>query len=232
MLTFRRLAGLVTTALALTTLVAVPARADDNSWTSLYAGTAYEGAGWTNCPQPITISVDTRALDPAQRAKARKAVEVALAKWNRAKVVTFQFGGEIPVRFDRASGVSTPEDGVARDRWIYVTLVKANSKSTSDTAVVGLAGPLRVDPATKAILEASAAFQAQYVNKQPRALVAELFAHELGHVFGLGHDAAKGNVMYPILSALKKLGASDIAGAYALLKPCPAPPPAEAPPAP
>ncbi|MBI1350106.1 MAG: matrixin family metalloprotease [Actinomycetales bacterium] len=205
----------------LSALVAPSARADDQSWTSLYAGTEYDGSGWASCPDPIRISVDTRALDPAQKAKARKALKAVLAVWNKAKVYPLVYGGEIPVRFDKATGVSTPEDGVTRDRWIYLTLVKASKKATSDTAVVGLGGPLRVDPDNKVIVEASAAFQAQYVNKTSKALVEELFAHELGHVIGLGHSTSKKDVMYPILSGHLKLGPGDIAGAWALIRPCP-----------
>lgn len=200
---------------------ATAARADDHSWTSLYDGTEYQGAGWAQCPDPIHVSVDTRALEPDQRPKARKALQAAVATWNKAKPLHFAFGGEIPVAFDKATGVSTPEDGVARDRWIYITLVKAKKQAASDTATVGLAGPLRLDPATKIITEGSAAFLASYVNKQSRALVAELFAHELGHVTGLGHSTSKKDVMYPILSGHKQLGPGDIAGAWALLKPCP-----------
>ena len=205
---------------------AAPAHADDQSWTSLYAGTQYDGAGWARCPDsPIRISIDTRALDADQKAKARKALKLAVAAWRTRGVVHFVYGGELPVNFDTSTGVSTPADGIARDRWIYITLVKASSKKTSDTAVVGLAGPLRVDPATSIITEGSAAFQAQYVNKRSRALVAELFAHELGHVAGLGHSTSKKDVMYPILSGQVALGPGDLAGIEAVTQPCPPPAP-------
>lgn len=200
------------------------AQADDHSWTSLYDGTQYAGAGWSRCPDPIRVSVDTRALDADQRSKAWKALKLAIGTWDSSKVVSFAYGGEVPVTFDRATGVSTPEDGVARDRWIYITLVKAKKQKATDTAVVGLAGPLRIDPATNIITEGSAAFLASYVNRQSRALVAELFAHEIGHVAGLGHSTSKKDVMYPILTGHTKLGAGDIAGAWALLKPCPTAP--------
>jgi hypothetical protein len=207
------------------TAVPGPAHAEDgSSWTSLYAGTVYEGSGWSTCPDPIRISVDTRGLDPDRKTKARNALKDAIAAWNKGKVVRFEYGGQIPVRFDGTTGVTTPEDGVARDRWIYLTVVNKGDGSKVDPNVVGLAGPLRVDPATKIILEGSAAFRAKYVNKATRAQIAELFAHEIGHIFGLGHSGSKKDVMYATLNGQTALGPGDIAGGRALLKPCPAPP--------
>ena len=169
------------------------------------------------------VSVDTRNLKADQRAKARQAISIALARWNRSKIFRFQYGGEIPVRFDPSTGVSTPEDGVARDRWLYLTLVKAPRSDGADSQIVGLAAPLRIDAATKEIREASAAFRAQYVNTQSRARVALLFAHELGHDIGLGHSTSKSDIMYPLLHDQKRLGEGDIAGAQAVLKPCTTP---------
>jgi Matrixin len=227
----RRLAIAAAAAVASASLI-VPAHADDtgSSWTSIYEGTPYAGAGWSNCPDPIRVSVDVRSLSQEQRTKARKALQIAIEKWNRAKVVRFEFAGPVPVRFDPATGITAPEDGVARDRWIYLSVVNRGGEGI-DPNVVGLAAPLRIDPATNIILEGSAAFRAKYVTKAKKAAVAELFAHELGHVFGLGHSTAKKDVMYPILSGHKELGAGDITGGFAVLKPCPAPPqPAPVPP--
>lgn len=202
------------------------AHADDGpAWTSLYASGPYAGAGWTRCPEPIRISVDTRQLRKSEVAKATAAMKIAVTRWNAAKTVRFAFGGEIPVRFDPATGVSTPVDNVARDRWIYVTLVKGQAAASGpDSQVVGLAGPLHIDPATNTIIDGSAAFQAQYVNKQKKSRVALLFAHELGHVFGLGHSKAKADIMYPVLHDQKELGAGDIEGIRAIVKSCPTAP--------
>jgi hypothetical protein len=204
-----------------------PARAtvnsDDQSWTSLYAGTAYDDAGWGRCPNPIRVSVDTRALSRAQRAKAYVALKLAVARWRGGSVVPFVYGGEVPVRFNRATGVATPEDGVARDRWIYITLVKAGTP-THTGGVVGLAGPLRIDPATNTIVEGSAAFLASYVNKSTRSHITEVLIHELGHVAGLGHSTSPDDIMYPILNGKTSLGPGDRAGILAVTKPCPTPP--------
>jgi hypothetical protein len=195
--------------------------AGSDSWTSLFAGTPFDGAGWASCPDPITVTVDTRALEPAQRDKARAAMTAAIMMWNRAKVTTFEYGGELPMQFDVTTGMATPADGQARSRHIYFTLVKA-SASQVETGIVGLATPLRVEPSTKAIIEGSAAFQAQYVNRQSRAKLRELFAHEIGHVLGLGHSTSKKDIMYAVLQGNTDLGAGDRAGGWALLKPCPA----------
>jgi Matrixin len=223
---FRQVVAAILAAVAILAVSSGPAGADDgNSWTLLYPDGPYAGAGWAACATPITVSVDTRNLKADQRAKARRALYVALARWNRSKTFTFQYGGEIPVRFDRSTGSSTPEDGVARDRWLYLTLVKAPKSGGADSQIVGLAGPLRIDPATKEIREASAAFRAQYVNTQSRARVALLFAHELGHDIGLGHSTSKSDIMYPVLNDQPRLGKGDIAGAQAVLKPCTTPEP-------
>ncbi len=219
----------IAAALVLGTLLSGSAQAADDSWTSLYAGTPYEGSGWSVCPLPITVSVDARTLKPDARKKAKAALVAALQRWNRPKIVRFEYVGPIPVNFDPATGVTTPTDGVARDRHVYMAVVKAGKAPSRETAVVGLAGPLRVDPATQIILEGSGAFRAQYVEQASRKRVTELFAHELGHVFGLGHSSSEKDVMYPILQGLGDLGSGDIAGAYALLKPCPAPTPAPEP---
>jgi hypothetical protein len=225
-MTLRHLIGVAVMALALVVTASVPAHADDaQPWTSIYEGTPYEGSGWSNCPAPITVSVDARALKRDQRKKAKAALVRAINRWNRAGLVTFQYVGPIPVTFSRTTGVTAPVDGQPRDRHIYVAVVKAKGDNGVDKGVVGLATPLRVDPATKTILEGSAAFKAAYINKQSRPRVAELFAHELGHVFGLGHSSAKKDVMYPILQGHTDLGPGDIDGAFALLKPCPAPAP-------
>ncbi len=226
---FRLLAVALLSSAAILAVGTSPASADDgDSWTLLYPDGPYAGAGWAACAAPITVSVDTRNLKAGERTKARRALYIALARWNRSKIFRFQYGGEIPVRFDPSTGQSTPQDGVARDRWLYLTLVKAPRSASADSQIVGLAGPLRIDPATKVIVEASAAFRAQYVNTQSRARIALLFAHELGHDIGLGHSTAKTDIMYPVLHDQTKLGKGDIAGARAILKPCPAPEPVPA----
>ena len=225
-----RVVGATLAALLMVATGAPSAHADDGpSWTSIYEGTAYEGSGWSDCPAPITVSVDARALKKDQRKKAKAALVAAVKRWNRAKIVRFEYVGPLPVTFDRGTGVSTPIDGQARDRHIYVAVVDAKKRKDADAGVVGLATPLRVDPATNVILEGSAAFLAKYVNKQTRLKVAELFAHELGHVFGLGHSTSKKDVMHAILQGRRDLGPGDVAGALALLEPCPAPIPASTP---
>ena len=171
-------------------------------------------------PTPVTVTVDTRALAKAQRSKAKSAMTEAIGLWNKAKIAPFVYGGELPVTFNPATHVSTPTDGRSRDRQIYFTIVKATADQ-AETGVVGLATPLRVDSVTSTILEGSAAFQAQYVNKQSEEKVRELFAHELGHVFGLGHSTSKKDVMYAVLQGHSGLGPGDKAGGRALLKPCP-----------
>ncbi len=149
-------------------------------------GNRVRGQWWSDCPAPITISIDARGLARDQRKKAKAALNAALTHWNRGSVVRFQYVGPIRVDFDPSTGISSPQDGQSRDRHIYLTMVDAGRNTTVDPGVVGLATPLRVDPATRIILEGSAAFRASCINRKSRAKVTEVVAHELGHVFGLG----------------------------------------------
>ena len=200
-----------------------PAHADENhSWTSLYASGPYAGAGWAACAEPIRVSVDSRAVSEDARTKIRNSVKAAVGQWNANKVVKFAFAGELPVHFDYNTGVSTAQDNQPRDRWIYLTVVKNGDGTKVDPNVVGLAGPLRIDPATNTIVEASAAFRAKYLNKASKAQAIELLAHELGHVFGLGHSTSKADTMYATLTGHTALGSGDLAGIKAVTKPCPA----------
>ena len=52
-----------------------------------------------------------------------------------------------------------------------------------------------------------------------------LFAHEIGHILGLGHSPDEGNIMNAVVSNLTTLGPGDVAGINAVMRPCASPSP-------
>lgn len=181
-------------------------------------------SGWTTCGV-ITWSADTRGLNARQAKTQVNTLTRAFTLWGRASGLTFQRVDGIPVAYDDAAYRTAPlksED--ARARHIYIGFVTDAASRTITATNPGFAGPGAVSTATRAIDGGYAFFSIDYVTalkgRSATAKALNLYLHELGHVLGLGHASLTTNVMHPIVTSQKSLGAGDVAGIRTLTKPC------------
>ena len=179
------------------------------------------GSGWANCSTPITWSVDTSRLTPADAKIAMQQMTADFAKWSQASGLQFSFVGEIPITYNdatyRVTGASHPSD-----RHIFVGFLNnTDAPSLLNSRTVGFASPSQVTASTKEIVEGAIVLSIDYVKKVNAARESALYLHELGHALGLGHGATKSDVMYYIVGTNAELSPSDIAGIRQLTKICP-----------
>ena len=180
---------------------------------------ALVGSGWAECQTPVTWSVDTSRITPAEAKIAVNQLTSDFAKWGRASGLTFRYAGEVPTTFDDATS-SVSSDVHPSDRHIYVAFVHDSDSTMLDDRTVGVATPTKVFSNNKEITEGSVVLSIDYVAKSNRLHRSSLYLHELGHALGLGHGADKNEIMYPIVDTTSDLSPQDVAGIKALTKVC------------
>lgn len=180
--------------------------------------------GWTSCGV-ITWSADTRGLSARQASTQVATLSRAFAAWGRASGLTFQRVDAIPVTYDEATYRTSPVKGEdARTRHIYVGFVTDAASQTITPTNPGFAGPAAVSTSSRAIDGGYAFFSIDYLaslkGSSATAKALNLYLHEIGHVLGLGHASLTANVMHPIVTSQKALGAGDVTGVRTLTKSC------------
>ena len=133
--------------------------------------------------------------------------------------------GQVPMHFDAATQTLLPDSGPMQPNHIYLALEPEVKAPRLDGGVVGLGTPTLIEQDTQQLLGGEAVFEAEYVNARTKAELIHLFAHEIGHILGLGHSPDEGNIMYAIVTDQTTLGPGDIAGINAVMRPCPTPAP-------
>lgn len=177
------------------------------------------GSGWADCDVPITWSLDTSRLTPAEAAVASDQMTSDFAKWGAASGLTFQYVGEVPVIYNDTTFIVT-SDQHPSDRHVYVAFLHDSESSMLDERTVGLASPTKVIKDARQITEGSVVLEMEYITKVNKTHASSLYLHELGHALGLGHGKDKATVMYPIVDTTNELSPADIAGIRALTKAC------------
>jgi hypothetical protein len=188
---------------------------------SIFVGQSPEliNSGWAACDVPITWSMDTSRLTPADAAIAQKQLTEDLAKWGAASGLTFQYVGEVPVTYDDTNYVVT-SDVHPSERHLYIAFLNDAESTLLDTRTVGFASPTKVWKDSKEITEGSVVLSIDYVKKTARAKQSALYLHELGHALGLGHGTSEENVMYYLVDNNNTLSPGDVEGIRNLVKAC------------
>ena len=196
--------------------------AADSDYSSFFSDAALRGSGWAACPEAVTWSVDMGRLSPAAAKREMGRLQEALGLWSRYSGVTLQFTGRQPLVYDNTSyQLRAADDSAPRPRHIYIGFYGGKEVAGLSGNVVGLARPTSV--LAREVVSGMAVFRRGYVlreqSAEPRHLM-NLYLHELGHIFGLGHATSPDNVMYPTLGTMTDLGPGDRAGARDFAQEC------------
>ncbi len=122
--TRRTLASVVVTGLVVVfapLAVAAPesfpaAPSDAGGWTPFFDSGSLKDSAWSNCPDPIVLTVDPRALPKAQQKSAKDAFAASVKNWAQQSGIKFTFGGVTPVNYNDTTNLITPVDGVLTAR--------------------------------------------------------------------------------------------------------------------
>jgi len=140
--------------------------------------------------------------------------------WTAASGLQFRSAGSEELHFDPETQLLVPAGGLVKQDHIYLAMEPEVNAPRLDDGVVGLGTPILIDDKAKEFLGGEAVFEAEYVNARSKAELIHLFAHEIGHILGLGHSPDEGNIMHAIVTDQTVLGPGDVAGIKAVMRPC------------
>lgn len=188
---------------------------------SIFVGSAPDliNSGWADCDTPVTWSMDTSRLTPADKQIAITQFTSDFNKWGTASGLDFQYFGEVPVVYDDTNYVVT-SDIHPSERHVYVAFLQDAESTLLDKRTVGFASPTKVWKDSKEIVEGSVVLSIDYVKKINKAKQSALYLHELGHALGLGHGTSDENVMYYLVDDNNTLSPGDVEGIRNLIKAC------------
>ncbi len=195
------------------------------AWTYLDPNGPLRGYGWSRCAGTVTVSADTSHLTPAAADRVRSALKQVAAMWTAASGLGFVSVGSEELHLDPATQTLVPVNGPVKENHIYLSAEEEVQAPRLDGGVVGLGTPILVRAETQQFVTGEAVFEAEYINARSKAELIHLFAHEIGHILGLGHSPDAGNIMYDTVTDVTVLGPGDIAGVTAVTRPCATPAP-------
>ena len=194
-----------------------------SDYSSFFGDGELTGAGWATCA-PITWSADTRGLTSAQARREIARLRDAWALWAEAAGVKAFFTGREDLAYDPASYGLVPADGSAPvEQHVYIAFKTRKQVPILTGGAVGLAKPTQVLVEERRIVGGMAILMRGYAIEQGRtnpSALAHVYAHELGHVLGLGHAESRANVMYPEVQSVTRLGDGDASGIARFTQEC------------
>jgi hypothetical protein len=192
-------------------------------YSSFFGDGELRGAGWATCA-PITWSADTRGLTSAQARREIARLRDAWRLWADAAGVKAIFTGRQALAYDPASYGLVPSDGSSPvEHHVYIAFKARKQVPILTGGAVGLAKPTLVLVEERRIVGGIAIFMRRYAIEQARSnpsALAHVYAHELGHVLGLGHAVSRANVMYPEVQSVANLGDGDASGIARITQEC------------
>ena len=195
--------------------------ASDHS--SFFAASDLEGAGWSTC-QPITWSVDTRGMTAAQARREVTRLHGAWQLWAREAGVQVAHTGRASVEYDPATlGLRSADGSPAPDHHVHIAFKTRKQVPLLAGGAVGLGKPTYVHVDERRIVGGMVILMRGYALTQARkdpAALAHVYAHEIGHVLGMGHAQSRDNIMYPEVTGRTQLGAGDASGIARITQPC------------
>ena len=192
-------------------------------YSSFFASSELAGSGWGAC-QPITWSVDTRGMTERQARREITRLRQAWQLWASAAGLQVSFAGRQVMVYDPSTlGVRSAEPSQSRDHHVYIAFKTRKQVPLLSGGAVGLGKPTYVLVDERRIVGGMVILMRGYAIEQARqdpSALAHVYAHEIGHVLGMGHAQSRDNVMFPEVAGITELGAGDSAGIARLTQPC------------